>query len=54
MNNILTRKGCAFTRFELDYILAALKKPYIAVLDGLTSMYQYCSSYVNRLAHLDS
>lgn len=25
-------------RFEMDYILAALKKPYIAVMDGMTSM----------------
>lgn len=27
-----------FARFELDYILAALKKPYIAILDGMTSL----------------
>lgn len=24
-------------RFEFDYILAALKKPYVAVMDGITS-----------------
>lgn len=25
------------SRFEMDYILAALKKPYVTILDGLTS-----------------
>ena len=24
-------------RFELDYILAAMPKPYVAVMDGITS-----------------
>lgn len=24
-------------RFELDFVLAALKRPYIAVMDGVTS-----------------
>ncbi len=25
-------------RFEMDYILAAVPKPYVAVMDGITSM----------------
>jgi hypothetical protein len=25
-------------RFEMDYILATLQKPYVAILDGITSM----------------
>ena len=24
-------------RFEMDYILATLQKPYVAILDGITS-----------------
>lgn len=26
------------TRFEMDYLLATLKKPYVTILDGVTSM----------------
>lgn len=29
----------SYPRFELDYLLASLKKPYIAILDGTTSTY---------------
>ena len=32
----LTHSGA---RFEMDYILAALPKPYVAVMDGITSAY---------------
>ena len=28
-------------RFELDYLLAALSKPYIAIMDGITSASGY-------------
>ena len=30
----------------MDYILAALKKPYVAILDGITSVY-YCFIYIS-------
>ena len=29
--------SCFSPRFEMDYILASLKKPYVAILDGITS-----------------
>lgn len=32
-------------RFELDYILAALPKPYVAILDGITS-----ASHINSIS----
>jgi 3-hydroxyisobutyryl-CoA hydrolase len=34
----------AASRFELDYILAAAPKPYVAVMDGITSMCSLVSS----------
>jgi len=35
--HMLTSDLILFSRFEMDYILATLKKPYVAVLDGFTS-----------------
>jgi hypothetical protein len=39
-----------YFRFELDYILAALPKPYVVAMDGITSEYEYTSlSYYSNL-----
>ena len=29
--------SCFSLRFEMDYILASLNKPYVVILDGITS-----------------
>jgi len=39
-------------RFEIDYILAALKKPYVVIMDGITCMYRFLQRKFGLTARL--